>query len=122
MNKPSRILIGVFLFGFSLISLQGEPGGAPQDRKTKIAFHSSRDGNPEIYVMNPDGSRQINLTNIPAKDTNPSWSPDGKKIAFRSVRNKNWDIYVMNADGSELKRLTDNPAQDDCPAWSPCLR
>ena len=122
MNKPSRILIGIFLFAFSLITLQGEPGGAPQDRKTKIAFHSNRDGNQEIYVMNPDGSRQINLTNNPAKDSNPSWSPDGKMIAFQSDRDGNQEIYIMNADGGESKRLTDNPAQDDCPAWSPFLR
>ncbi len=44
-------------------------------KQTTIAFDSSRDGNPEIYVMNADGSKQINLTNNPADDTDPSWSP-----------------------------------------------
>lgn len=39
----------------------------------KIAFDSQRDGNPEIYVMNADGSGQTNLTNNPANDAIPAW-------------------------------------------------
>ncbi len=41
----------------------------------KIAFESFRDGNFEIYVMNADGSNQTNLTNNPADDFSPAWSP-----------------------------------------------
>jgi len=40
-----------------------------------IAFESNRDGNMEVYVMNADGSDQINLTNNSAGDEDPSWSP-----------------------------------------------
>ena len=43
-----------------------------------IAFQSNRDGNNEIYVMNGDGSGLTNLTNNPADDIGPVWSPDGK--------------------------------------------
>jgi TolB protein len=56
--------------------------------------------------MNADGSNQTNLTNDPAPDTDPTWSPDGTKIAFISTRNGNQDIYVMNADGSNQTNLT----------------
>lgn len=52
----------------------------------KIAFVSYRDGNAEIYTMNPDGSDQQRLTEDPASDTEPAWSADGKKIAFVSDR------------------------------------
>ncbi|MCH7920991.1 MAG: PD40 domain-containing protein [Planctomycetes bacterium] len=88
----------------------------------KIAFNSGRDGNWEIYVMNADGTEQKNLTNNPAYDADPSWSPDGKKIAFSSQRDGNWEIYVMNSDGTGLKNLTNNPATDGYPSWSPFLK
>ncbi|PYL40052.1 MAG: hypothetical protein DMF34_02410, partial [Verrucomicrobia bacterium] len=38
-----------------------------------------------------------NLTNHPAFDGWPSWSPDGTKIAFGSNRNSNYQIFIMNA-------------------------
>jgi len=85
----------------------------------RIAFASNRDGNDEIYVMNADGSELKNLTNNPAIDYNPAWSPDGQRIVFLSDRTGNGDIYVMNADGSKVTRLTDTPANDRRPCWSP---
>jgi Tol biopolymer transport system component len=85
----------------------------------KVAFASSRDGNNEIYLMNPDGSGQVRLTNNPALDYTPAFSPDGTRIAFSSDRDGNQEIYVMNADGSGQTRLTNNPALDYFPAWSP---
>lgn len=85
----------------------------------KIAFASNRDGNYEIYFMNPDGTNQTRLTNNTADDTNPCWSPSGTKIAFVSTRDGNPEIYVMNADGSNQTRVTDSPGYDGLPAWSP---
>lgn len=52
----------------------------------KIVFASNRDGNWEIYVTNADGSGQKNLTNHPAWDIHPRWTPDGKQILFFSDR------------------------------------
>jgi TolB protein len=83
-----------------------------------IAFESDRDGNREIYVMNPDGSNQTRLTNNPADDQFPAFSNDGR-IAFTSSRDGNAEIYVMNANGSGQTRLTNDPAQDSVPAFSP---
>src|SRR5207244_703508 len=92
-------------------------GWAPDG--SNILFETNRDGNYEIYVMNADGSSQVNLTNNPASDADPAWSPDGSKIAFNSSRDGNVEVYVMNADGSSLRNLTNNPARDLRPAWSP---
>ena len=68
-------LIGVTIlsgcYGYKRI----EEVAKPSPEQTKIAFVSDRDGNVEIYVMNADGSEQINLTNNPASDYSPSWSP-----------------------------------------------
>jgi Tol biopolymer transport system component len=83
----------------------------------KIAFQSYGDGNSEIYIMNSDGSGQINLTVNSSHDKHPAWSPDGKKIAFDSNRDGNYQIYVMNADGSGQNKLTTQGA-NLTPAWS----
>ena len=79
--------------------------------------------------MNVDGSHQRNLTRDAARDSTPSWSPDGRRIAFQSDRDGNLEMYVMNADGTGLLNLTQNAAFDGIPfiqhsraqlsAWSP---
>ena len=55
----------------------------------------------------------IKLTNHPARDGRPNWSPDGQQIAFTSDRDGNWEIYVMNADGTNPINLTNHPAEDN---------
>jgi Tol biopolymer transport system component len=70
--------------------------------------------------MNWDGSGLTNLTNNPAIEISPAWSPDGTHIAFaRSITETNNEIFVMDADGSNVVRLTDSPSLDEYPSWSP---
>ncbi len=85
----------------------------------RVVFVSTQDGNPEIYVMNRDGSAMLRLTDNPAIDDDPALSPDGTRVAFRSLRDGNSEVYVVNVDGSGLHRLTDHPAADYDPAWTP---
>lgn len=85
----------------------------------QIAFVSSRDGSNEIYVMNADGTELKNLTNHPASDTNPAWSPDGSQLAFVSNRIGSAQVYVMNPDGSDVRQLTDSENGAGHPVWSP---
>jgi Tol biopolymer transport system component len=91
-----------------------------------IAFTSNRDGNQEIYVIQPDGSGLRRLTNTAGSDANPTFSPTGDLIAFESNRDGTPEIYVMNADGSDQRRLTDFSAEPTPsnvsvtkPTWSP---
>jgi len=92
-----------------------------------IAFTSAMNGNLDIYTMRPDNSGLTNLTNNPADDINPIWSPDGKHIAFESDRDGFIQIYLMNADGSNVTQVTDNEANhsiggqfnDGLNLWSP---
>ena len=88
-------------------------------RENKLLFWANREGNPEVYAVNLDGSRLVNLTNHPSEDANPVWSPDGKFIAFYSKRDGNGEIYVMDADGSNLRNVTQHYAHDFNPSWAP---
>ena len=85
----------------------------------KIVFMSKRDGNAEIYSMNPDGSRQVNLTQHPAADYNPAWSPNGKQILFSSDRDGIFDLYLMDADGTNVRKVFENSKYRWDPAWAP---
>ena len=106
-------LILIFIFIFSFIACTIPKTTAENNIvQNSIAFTSNRDGNCEIYIMNIDGSGQIRLTNNPAFDLEPSFSPDGSKIVFETDRDGNCEIYIMNIDGSEQVRLTNNPANE----------
>ena len=72
----------------------------------KIVFVTGRDGNGEIYACNTDGSNITRLTNHPAYDDQPVWSPDGTHIAFVSNRDGSYNLYIMNADGSNVLQRT----------------
>ncbi len=99
---------------FHVRALPPEPPG-------KIAFSSDRGGNADIYVMDPDGGGVIRLTDDPAEDVLPTWSPDGTMIAFVSIRDSNKEIYVVSASGGSATRLTNNTFEDTSPTWSPLL-
>ena len=91
----------------------------------RIAFHSDRDGDNDIYTMSPKGElgkrgkQAKKLTRNGVHDYAPAWSPNGKKIAFTTQRDGNPEIYVMNANGANPTRLTTNTVFDQKPAWSP---
>ena len=90
----------------------------------KILFTSARDGNREVYIMNPDGSEQMRLTQHPANDLKAVWSPTGEQILFVSDRDGKRDLYLMNPDGSNIRRVFKNELKRnftyrDYPTWSP---
>ena len=85
----------------------------------RIAFHSSRDGDDEVFVMDADGSDLRQLTRNQWDDRDPVWSPDGARIAFHGNRDGDDEVFVMDADGSDLRQLTRNQWDDRSPVWSP---
>ena len=85
----------------------------------KIVFSSFRDDNLEVYIMNPDGTEQVNLTRNRASDFDAVWSPTGEQILFVSDRVRDRDLYLMEPDGSNVRRVFRKAAYREHPTWSP---
>ena len=114
MKPICYALSACLVFGpFSVSALAEAPGTA------KIVFTSRRDGNFEIYTMNPDGSDQINLTQHRAKDSAPVWSPTGEQILFVSDRGGIGDLYLMDPDGTNVRQVFKKLIGREFPTWSP---
>ena len=120
--KPKFACLLVSLLVAVSALARADYSGADSWTEGKIVFMSERDGNREIYVMNPDGSDQQRVTFTPDfSEAGPRWSPDGRELAFSgAVPGETRDIYIMNADGSDVRNLTATPGiHEEYPDWSP---
>jgi TolB protein len=102
----------------------GYPAWSPDGKF--IAMSAIIGGNMDIFLIDAASTGSSGsagqfqrVTDDPASDIKPSWSPDGRQIAFVSDRDGNFEIYTMHPDGSGVRRLTYNNALDSSPAWSP---
>lgn len=103
--------------------------GGSETSQPEIAFVTSRDGVYSIYLMSADGDGETRLTDQSAGDastaaglffqTDPDWSPNGRKLAFSSKREGSFDLFVVNVDGTGTRRLTTSREDDSHPSWSP---
>ena len=75
---------GTFLLlALGLLALLAPAGARAQSGPpSSIAFHSNRDGNNNIYVMDPDGSVQTRINTDASNDQRADISPDGRQIAL----------------------------------------
>jgi Tol biopolymer transport system component len=85
-----------------------DPAWSPD--ATQIAYRSERSGEPEIWVMNADGTDQRRL----AAGLSPAWSPDGSLIAFSG----RGGLSVIRPDGTGL-RVLPHTEGGEYPSWSP---
>lgn len=108
-------------FQRNLTQSPSNEGGACFSRDGKrIFFHSNRNGNYDIFVMDTEGGRVTTLINHPTgDDVNPYASPTADQIVFFSNRDGNFEIYLANTDGTNQERLTFHPAGDFNPVFSP---
>jgi TolB protein len=102
----------------------GTAGGSNQSPAwsadgSKIAFSSSRTGDPEIWVADQSGANLRRLTNFRGPDVSPAWNPrTGTQLAWVSGRTGEPQIYTMDLDGANIQRMTDG-GYAVSPSWSP---
>jgi len=94
-----------------------EPAFSPDG--SRIAFTSTRDGNPEIYVMDADGTSAGRLTNSPGVDGDASFTADGQAVVFHSQRTGHRQIFQQPITSSDAVQLTQEPADNSQPTMSP---
>lgn len=114
---------GLIEFQQGLDALGGKQRNTDSSSGAFLGIVFSR-GNPfapdqEIFIMNVDGTGEMQLTSNDANDQSPAFSPGGDRIVFMSLRDGNPEIYVMDTDGSNVRRLTHHVGEDSYPAWSP---
>ncbi|MCK5528464.1 MAG: PD40 domain-containing protein [Kiritimatiellae bacterium] len=93
-------------------------GGAISPDGTKLALALSKDGNPELYVMDIRSKRLTRLTKtLHSAEASPSWSPDGSKIVYVSDTSGSPQLYVLGSRGGRAKRITFRGKENVSPDW-----
>lgn len=91
----------------------------------QIAFASDRTGQPQIWVINIDGTDLRQVTDAQWGACQPNWSPDGTRLVYVSPCDENKELYrgsglvIINADGTDPVPLPVQGFGDYDPAWSP---
>jgi Tol biopolymer transport system component len=113
LTKLSLALALLVVLSFTLADAGADiaSGSASSGR---IVFQSSRDGDYDIYSMNPDGTGLTQLTHNDFEDSSPFPSPDGRLIAFYSDDD---GFTLINADGSGRRSLEGCGGTDT--TWAP---
>ena len=95
------------------------PAWSPDGQR--IAFVTLREGAPEIWAMNADGSGEVRLTpDNTYNHADPTWTPDGTKILWSNDFFGTYDIWKMNPDGSGQTKVGGSDTENDtAPAVSP---
>ena len=103
-----------------LIALHPTPtfavGSAAESR---LVFSQFMGPGNEIMRVSAEGRDLRHLTEHPARDVQPEWSPDGRRIAFVSGRDGETEVYSMDAQGGDVRRLTESLGEERSPTWSP---
>ncbi|RKY02120.1 hypothetical protein DRP77_08435 [Candidatus Poribacteria bacterium] len=87
----------------------------------KILFSKREGDNYDIYLLERPGGKPIRLTNHPAYDGTPRWSPDGKKAIFISQRDGENRLYLIDLEDRAIEplKIPDKWAWIGRPEWSP---
>lgn len=97
--------------------INSAPAFSPDGRK--LAMTLSKEGNPEIFVLNLEDKSLQRITRHRAIDTEPNWSPDGARLVFTSDRGGSPQIYEADLRGGQPRRLTFSGSYSARPRHAP---
>lgn len=90
------------------------------EARGSIAFAARENGQSDIWALNVGSRNPVRMTNSPADERDPSWSPDGTRLAYASHQDGNWEIYVDDLDPSTPPtRMSYDLSFQGAPKWSP---
>lgn len=95
-----------------------ESDPTPSPNGQQMAYTNFQEGKSEIYVLDIESGKAINLTAYDTYAFNPQWSPDGQWLYYTTNVDGNFEIYRMHPDGSTKENLTQHPADDLDFTWS----
>jgi eukaryotic-like serine/threonine-protein kinase len=85
----------------------------------RVAVWSNRSGENEIWLVDPDGANEVQLTFMEAGVRGyPHWSPDSGTVVFHSALEGQWEVFAIPAEGGKPRNLTSHPANDFFPSFS----
>ena len=118
-RQPSRLLLGAFLLAAVAATPAESQGTRFLRQPTLSQEHVAFTHGADLWVVGRDGGLARRLTSIPAVETDPHFSPDGRHIAFSSNRSGVAAVYVVPVDGGTPKRLTWFPRGASARGWTP---
>jgi TolB protein len=131
---PQNTFLGIDFFGIAKFNVDGTgrtrildltpgtvygayPRMSPDGSRIVFQWGGQYSNDPQIYVMNSDGTNLQPLTNSSGGKAHPVWSRDGTKIAFTGSQDQPDFIWVMDIDGSNLARVSPSPGGDYLGDW-----
>jgi len=94
-----------------------EPAFSPDG--SRLAYVATRDGQPQIWVMDADGSNPARLTNAPGPHGGPVFTADGQGVVYHALRTGHQQIFAQSITGSDAIQLTQEPSSNSDPTVSP---
>jgi TolB protein len=94
-----------------------EPSWNPNG--TQLAFTSDREGGPQVYLMQDDGSNLRRLTGEGLYNASPAWSPNGAMVAYVSRFEGKFDLFIFKLGEGKAYQITTGVSTSESPSWAP---
>jgi tricorn protease len=101
---------------FEVLHINGEAesyGLSPSGQRAAISTHG------EIFTIATEHGDVTRVTHSYSRETDPTWSPDGKSIAYLSDEGGRDSVWIADAEGNNAKKLTDADNEKMTVKWMP---